>query len=135
LASYSFASAVCIQRSPPNKLLLLSADIYAASMVHYSEQRTHVPYRYWKKFSGTVIVNGSLQTRTCRMFIRDLDLNPQLTLKPIETLFRQRGQWWDQPLNYGRISSCRLRNFVRAADELLAADPWALAENHPEGQA
>jgi hypothetical protein len=29
-------------------------------------------------------------------------------------------------LNYGQIAACRLVDFVAAADELLANDPWAL---------
>ncbi len=36
------------------RLLLLGADIQAVSMVHYSEQRAAVPYRYWKDFTGKI---------------------------------------------------------------------------------
>jgi aminoglycoside 3-N-acetyltransferase len=114
------------------KLLLLGADIQAASIVHYSEQRANVPYRYWKDFAGRVKQSGRWFTRTYRMFARDTDLDPQLALTPIQRSLESRGQWHTTALNFGQVASCGLSDFVAAADELLAADPWALVANRPE---
>jgi aminoglycoside N3'-acetyltransferase len=114
------------------KLLLLGADIQAASMVHYSEQRAAVPYRYWKDFTGRVKSVGEWQTRTYCMFVRDLELNPQLRLAPIQATLEARGLWRSVPLNLGFVSCCKLADFVAATDALLAADPWALVANRPE---
>ncbi len=115
------------------KLLLLGADIQAASMVHYSEQRAAVPYRYWKDFTGLVRTPDGWQQRTYRMFARDLTLNPQLVLRPIQNLLEQRQQWRSVPLGYGQVCSCRLQDFVNATDELLRQDPWILVSNRPTG--
>ncbi len=114
------------------KLLLLGADIQAASIVHYSEQRANVPYRYWKDFAGRIKVGDQWQTRTYRMFVRDLELNPELKLAPIQRVLESKDQWHSYPLNFGEIACCRLMDFVVAADSLLAADPWALVVNRPE---
>ncbi len=111
------------------KLLLLGADIQAASIVHYSEQRAKVPYRYWKDFSGRIKVGDQWQSRTYRMFVRDLDLNPELRLVPIQRTLEAANQWHSHPLNFGEVACCRLTDFVAAADALLAADPWALVAN------
>ena len=108
------------------KLLLLGADVQAVSMVHYSEQRANVPYRYWKDFTGQVKTPGGWQTRTYRMLVRDLEINPQLDLSPIQGLLQQRGQWGCVEVNYGQVAACRLTDFVRSADDLLARDPWIL---------
>jgi aminoglycoside N3'-acetyltransferase len=108
------------------RILLLGADIYAVSLVHYSEQRAEVPYRYWKEFSGQVLTVDGWQERTYRMFVRDLELNPRLDLSPIERLLKMAGDWKEEKLNYGRIALFNARAFVRAADELLAEDPWCL---------
>ncbi len=119
------------------KLLLLGAEIHSASIVHYCEQRAAVPYRYWKDFTGQVrIYSGGgedprWETRTCRMYARDLALNPRLNLAPIRARLIVRSHWRSRPLNYGFISQCRLRDFVAAADELLGEDPWVLVENRP----
>lgn len=115
------------------KLLLLGAGIQAASMVHYSEQRAEVPYRYWKEFSGRVKTASGWETRRYRMFVRDLDLDPQLRLAPIQAVLESRGQWRGQRLNFGVLAACRLRDFVTATDDLLAEDPWTLVANRPEG--
>lgn len=114
------------------KLLLLGAEIQAASMVHYCEQRASVPYRLWKNFDGTVIIDDVPEKRTYRMFVRDLQINPELELLPIERKLRERGQWSETALNYGKIAMCTLKDFVAVTDELLQADPWMLIKNRPE---
>jgi len=108
------------------KLLLLGADVQAVSMIHYSEQRAQVPYRYWKDFRGEVRDSQGWATRTYQMFARDLELDPQLDLYRIQALLQKRDQWHTAKLNYGWISCCRVTDFVAATDHLLAADPWAL---------
>ena len=114
------------------KLLLLGAEVQATSMVHYCEQRASVPYRHWKDFDGTVIFDNVPEKRTYRMFVRDLQINPQLELLPIEKKLRECGQWSEVALNYGKMAMCSLKDFVTATDELLQGDPWILIKNRPE---
>jgi aminoglycoside 3-N-acetyltransferase len=111
------------------KLLLLGADSRAVSMFHYCERRANVPYRYWKDFTGPVRTPSGWQTRTYRMFVRDLELNPQLTLDPVVATMQSLGQWRSQPLNYGQVTVCSLKDFVTTADKFLADDPWSLVTN------
>lgn len=108
------------------KLLLLGADVQAVSMVHYSEQRLGVPYRYWKEFTGQVKTPSGWQVRTYKMFARHLEIDPQLNLHPIQTLLEQRGLWRSQRVNYGTVACCRLADFVQAADDILTQDIWGL---------
>ncbi len=116
-------------------LLLLGADIQAVSIVHYSEQRAGVPYRYWKSFQGQVMQpDGSWQLTSYNMFVRDLEIDPQLDLRPVQAALNAQGRWQTIPLNYGRISFCRLADFVAATDHLLASDPWALIRNRQQAQ-
>jgi aminoglycoside 3-N-acetyltransferase len=114
------------------KLLLLGASVQAVSIVHYSEQRLGVPYRYWKDFHGLVRTPLGWEPRSCRMFARDLQIDPQLDLHPIEKRLRERGLWREEPLNYGLLSACRLVDFVAVTDALLAEDPWTLVTNCPQ---
>lgn len=117
------------------KLLLLGASVNAASILHYSEQRAEVPYRYWKDFNGRIHRDGEWHQHTYRMFVRDLESDPQLEISAIQQLLEERGQWHSQRLNYGDIVQCRLADFVAAADELLADDPWAFVTNRAQIQA
>lgn len=116
------------------KMLLLGADIQASAITHYSEQRAQVPYRHWKEFSGQVISKGKSKTRSYRMFVRDMDLDPRLTGKPIQALLEQRGQWSQVALNYGHVSVCNIIDFVAVMDKILKEDPWALVTNRPVDQ-
>jgi aminoglycoside 3-N-acetyltransferase len=105
-------------------ILLLGADIQAVSLLHYSEQRLAVPYRYWKEFTGQIRTNQGLLIRTYRMYVRDLTIDPQLKIIAIQEKLAERGLWQQVKLNYGWVSLCKARHFVAVADELLAADPW-----------
>lgn len=118
------------------KLLLLGADIQAVSMLHYSEQRCAVPYRYWKDFTAPYRTPQGWQSRTYRMFVRDLAIDPQhggprIELYPVQAVLEQRGLWRSVTLNYGQVAVCRLHDFVSVLDEFLQADPWSLVTNRP----
>ncbi|MEK6256001.1 MAG: AAC(3) family N-acetyltransferase [Chloroflexota bacterium] len=116
------------------KLLLLGADIEASSIAHYSELRAEVPYRYWKDFTGRILLNNDWETCTYRMFVRDLKIDPLLTGVPVQALLEIKGQWTSQPLTYGFISVCSMRDFVATTDEILAMDVWSLVTNQPADQ-
>ena len=114
------------------KLLLLGVDIQAVSLLHYSEQRVGVPYRFWKTFRGRIIRSGEWQPAEYKMYVRDMDIDARLEIYEIETVLRQRGLWQSVKLNYGQIAACRLRDFVDITTELLEADPWCFVTNKPE---
>lgn len=111
------------------KLLLLGANIQAVSMLHYSEQRMQVPYRYWKDFNGLVKTGSGWQTRTYRMFVRDMELDAKIELYPVQRHLVAQGQWRSVALNYGQVASCRLVDFVASVDHFLSVDPWSLVSN------
>jgi aminoglycoside 3-N-acetyltransferase len=109
------------------KLLLLGADVRFTSMIHYAEQRMKVLYRYWKEFTGEVRLTGQPpQVRTYRMFVRDMELDPEVSSAPVRNVLEERGLWSSVTLNYGKVALCRFRDFVAVAEELLAKEPWAL---------
>jgi aminoglycoside N3'-acetyltransferase len=112
------------------ELLLLGADIQAVSMLHYSEQRAKVPYRYWKEFTGPLKTAAGWERRTYRMYARDLQADPRIELYPVQGRLEARGLWRSTPLNYGQVSLCKLSDFVKTVDEFLAEDPWLLVTNH-----
>jgi aminoglycoside 3-N-acetyltransferase len=116
------------------KLLLMGADIQAVSMLHYSEQRAEVPYRYWKEFSGRVKRDGEWQTMSYKMFVRDMEIDARLEIYAIQDALEAEGKWATAQLNYGRVSLCGLRDFVRVTDALLAENPWCFVTNPPEDQ-
>ena len=114
------------------KILLLGADIEAVSLLHYSEQRFSVPYRYWKDFTGSVHGVNGWEARTYRMFVRDMKLDPKLTLKPVQEFLQAKGKFFSTPLNYGQVAVIDMTDFVAAVDHFLAEDPFSLVLNRPD---
>ena len=114
------------------KILLLGANERAISLLHYSEQRAAAPYRYWKEFHGLVRRDDRWHECSYRMFVRDLEIDPQLTLAAVRRLLESQGAWRSLPLNYGQVSLCRMADFVKTVDQILAQDPWALVTNPPQ---
>jgi len=131
-SAFDDGSAVDVMVQSGYKLLLLGASVQAASVLHYSEQRVGVPYRYWKEFSGEVRRGGAWQLVAYRMYVRDLDLDPRLEIYEVEHELRRRGQWQAVELHYGKISLCTLSDFVAATSDLLREDPWRFVTNRPE---
>jgi len=115
------------------KLLLLGADIQAVSLLHYCEQNHAVPYRLWKDFEGEVNTPNGWKTKKYCMYVRDMDIDAQLTLRPVQTYLEERGQWVSIPVNYGYISLCKLQDLVAAVNVFLLNDPWSLVLNRPSG--
>ena len=111
------------------KILLLGADVNAISLLHLSEQRAEVPYRYWKDFTGEILTEDGWQSRTYRMYVRDMELNPKLDLKEVRRSLESQGKWSSVRLNYGLVSLCRAQDFVNVVDEALSKDAWALVTN------
>lgn len=133
LSAFDHGSAFKRMLELDYKLLLLGADIQAVSMLHYCEQRAAVPYRYWKDFSGEIRTLDGWETRTYRMYVRDLEIDPQIELYPVQKLLEDAGQWRSLSVNYGHVSLCRLVDFVSAVDSFLVKDPWSLVTNRPVG--
>lgn len=110
------------------KVLLLGADIQAVSLVHFSEQRANVPYRFWKDFPGKIKHHGQWIEKNYRMFVRDLVIDPHLNLKPVEILLKDKKKFRQRSMNYGSVSVFFSQDFIAILDQLLAEDPWVLVE-------
>lgn len=117
-------------------IVLVGCGIDAVSLVHWAEQRAGVPYRYWKEFSGRYRDENRIGRQTFRMYVRDLDRNPQLDLQPVARRLRRRGELRRFRAGQGAVESCRARHFAAEALKLLRRDPTALIRpSHPPDRA
>jgi aminoglycoside 3-N-acetyltransferase len=133
-SAFDPGSAVGLMIEKDFKILLLGADIQAVSIIHFSEQRLNVPYRYWKDFRGRIKSNGQWIEKTYRMFVRDLNIDPALIIHPIQDELVRLNAWSQVLLNYGTIAVCRMQEFVKVADEMLIRDPWIFVSNYQPGR-
>ncbi len=107
-------------------LLLLGVSLMAASILHYAEERAAVPYRYWKNFDGPYVRDGKPSHEQYRMFVRDLELDPQNDVAPLEMELRAAGRLRREGVGSGWVEACRCRDYMSAAIDGLRRDPYWL---------
>lgn len=108
-------------------VVLVGASMQSVSLVHVAEERVGVPYRDWKSFTGDYVLPWGVQTRSYRMYARDLDLNPRLHLGPVSERLAERGDLRRARVGSGWVQSFRARSFVDLAVEGLRDNPlWLL---------
>lgn len=108
------------------KIVLLGTSLQAASIIHYSEQLNAVPYRYWKRFSGPYRDLDNQVEKNYLMYVRNMSINPQLSMKPIENELNGRSHIHRETLGAGVVRFCTSQDLVSAADYCLRLDPWCL---------
>ena len=115
------------------RLLLLGASFQAATVIHHAEQSIGVPYRLWKDFTGRYVDQTGNepidQTKTYRMYVRDLEIDAKLNMKPLELELAKRHQLLRQPLGGGVVRSCQFVDLIETARHCLKADPNCLVGN------
>lgn len=104
-------------------LVLLGANIQAVSIIHYAEERSLVPYRYWKNFRGEYHAHGTTSTKEYRMYVRDMDLDPKIKMYNIETELRKNGQIRTATLGSGEVRAFKCKDFIKIATENIAQNP------------
>lgn len=114
------------------KLLLLGASMQYASLIHYSEEKQSVPYRYWKTFQGSCTNAGDSEEREYPMFVRDLSLDPRLQLSILEDEMDRNGQIKKKKLGSGQVVLCTFKDFFATSSEMLKKDPFCLLDNRKE---
>lgn len=114
------------------KLLLFGVNFNAASFFHYAEEKLFVPYRYFKMFKGEYISNDSTEMREYQMFVRDLEINPQLSLLSLQSKMESEGKIRRAKLGMGEIIACNFKNLYESAYEMLEKDPFTFLRNKQE---
>lgn len=74
--------------------IMIDVDyLHSLTYVHYVEEQTGlaVPYRYLKEFTGEYVdEHGNKDIRTYSMFVRNLDMNVEMTLNPLGSILESQ---------------------------------------------
>lgn len=99
---------------------------YQAGVVHYHwlEEKREVPYRYWKKFQGTVRRDGLDARETYFMFARME--HSELNADPAGDLMEQAGLVATATVGLCRLRSFLLQDFADFSLPLIQEDPLVL---------
>ena len=111
------------------KLLMLGVNFNAASFFHFAEEKISVPYRYFKTFTGEYIDEDIREMREYQMYVRDLELNPQLDLRLLERKMEAGKKIKRAKLGMGEIIVCSFADLDGCACEMLEKDTLAFLKN------
>ncbi len=108
------------------RLLMFGCSVEASSLIRWAEERVGVPYRRWLICRAGYVEGGVERMRSFHTYAGDDGREPVLCLTPVQRLLAARGQLRRAELGSGSLETCRARDFVAAATEILHRDPRAL---------
>jgi aminoglycoside 3-N-acetyltransferase len=109
------------------KHLLIGCDYQeGVAAFHWIEELVGVPYRFWKKFEGDVILNGVKQNRVFFMYARREDIPTNMDANFVGKGFEQAGHVRNIVVGMCRLRAFDFRDFKTFVEPRLAADPVCL---------
>lgn len=99
---------------------------FTVTFAHYVEQIAQVDYRYFKKFSGTVVDKGREEKTTVRYFVRCLERQSDIDLSILKARLIKRKQLASVPVGRVALSVVSCRSFADEAVALIAERPNGL---------
>ncbi len=96
--------------------------------VHWLEELAEVPYRYWKKIEGEVIVGGEARHRAFFMYARRRDVDVRVDADPLGAAFEEAGHVRVTTVGLCRIRAFDLNAFAAFAEPLFKEDPLVVLD-------
>lgn len=93
---------------------------------HWLEERHEVPYRYWKRFEGDVILDGECTREAFFQYVRCLDRPARGDAEPLGAQFEIAGHVRETTAGLCRIRAFGLRDFATFMDPYFVADSCVL---------
>lgn len=111
------------------KVLSFGCTIEATCLTRWAEERVGVPYRRWMICRGRYIDDGIETMRSFHTYCGENGREPQMCLGPVHRVLDDADQIERVGLGTSIVESCRARDFVCTATEVLRRDPAALLEH------
>lgn len=115
------------------KLLFFGVPATACTFVHYVEQRMQVPYRYHKKFEGTIRAHGREAHVAANFYVRDLEQDVETYLAPLGDDMLLNGTARASAMDAGpSLYVTDARSVAAQAEQGVADNPdYLLRRGHP----
>ncbi len=108
------------------EILSFGCTVESSCLVRWAEERVGVPYRRWMICRGRYFDDGKESMRSFHTYAGDDGREPNLCLIPVHRALEDSGNLRRAELGAGLVESCRARDFVVAATDILRRDPAAL---------
>ena len=114
-------------------ILTFGCSLESTCMIRWAEERIGVPYRRWMICRGRYVDEGTERMRSFHTYAGTEGREPNLCLAPVHRALHQAGQLRRAELGSSVVESCKVRDFVVAACEILRRDPAALLAHRSTG--
>ena len=92
---------------------MIGCGLKSCTQIHRYEEINEVPYRYFKYFEGIADYGQGFNKTKIKMFVRNLDINPNLDSQILEKYFKKAISYKETNLFKGVLNSLKtdLQNF------------------------
>jgi aminoglycoside 3-N-acetyltransferase len=110
------------------KLVNAGVGFRYATYIHHVEQTLRVPYRYPKRFTGTIRAGGAEREETWLYNVRPLGEPGALPdLRRLEAEARRRGLLAVAPAGFGQLTAIAAPDMWTLCTDCVRRDPWFLS--------
>ncbi|GAB4576905.1 MAG: hypothetical protein Tsb0019_02990 [Roseibium sp.] len=103
------------------------------TLFHRYEEKAEVPYRLLKDFTGDLVAaDGSVETVTAPMFVRDLEIGGLNDFNPAVEALEEAGAIRQVALWRGQVAAASARSIADVCTKLLSEDPLSFVSNKAE---
>lgn len=108
----------------------------SCSFLHRAEEAVRVPYRYYKRFPGTLLDDGVPQG-PCEeiMYVRSIDVFPYMDFRAVAPRMDAQGAIAKSGNPLIPVESIKARSMLDVTTDLLTDDPYAYIVNKDEVKA
>jgi aminoglycoside N3'-acetyltransferase len=110
-------------------IVMLGCDWQFCTQFHRYEEIANVPYRYSKKFEGTGDFGAGSENIVTKMFVRDLEIDPQMDFSSAISKLETSGKVRSATVGAGMVKSAQCEDIADICSGLLAEDPFSFVRN------
>ncbi|MBT0830581.1 sporulation protein Cse60, partial [Campylobacter lari] len=109
------------------KLVLFGSKIVGYTFSHFIEEKAHVPYRYFKNFSGKIIdENGKILQKNIKYYVRKLDENSVLDVDKQVAILKNDDNFNILNFSNAHIININMKNYLEKTLKALKDNPYCL---------
>jgi len=108
------------------KIVTLGCSLERVTFAHFVEQKLNISYRYFKMFAAQVLNSGVQNNFDVRYFVRDLKINTELDLNPLENEALRQNKIIIKPFGRFKARCISSKDFFQVASHLISDNEFAL---------
>lgn len=110
-------------------IVMMGCDWQFCTQFHRYEEIANVPYRYRKTFEGTGDFGAGAENIATKMFVRDLEIDPQMDFSSAINKLETGGTVRSATVGAGTIEAAQCEEIAGICNGLLAEDPYSFVRN------